>query len=134
MKRGIVYALAFLLALCVGRVDAAVYTVVMNATAVYTTFAACAGVCFAKTIVAGLQGGPASTVTFQVVTGPASACTAQPIGSNDGINWTAQGSAIVVAAGAGSGAAAITASWQFWSATITTLTGTGATCTVTASG
>ncbi len=133
MKR-LIYALAFLLALSIGRVDAAVYTVVQNATVTYTTFAACAGVCFAVPISAGTTGGPASAVTYEVITGPGTACSAQPIGSNDKVNWVAQGSVIAVAAGAGSGAAAITATWAYWSATITTLTGTGATCTVTVSG
>jgi hypothetical protein len=136
--RHLISALAFALALCGGRVDAAVYFVVTNATTSFATFAACANQCHALSIVASLQGGPASTVTPQVVVTGGGACTAQIIGSNDGINWENVGSAIAVTAGSVHGGlssgAALTATWNLWSATVTTLSGTGATCTVTISG
>lgn len=141
MKLRFIHALAFALALCGGRVeraDAGVYFLVTNATTTFASFAACANQCHAVRVVAGLQGGPASTATPQVVVTAGGACTAQIIGSNDGVNWENVGSAIAVTAGSVHGGlasgAALTASWDQWSATITTLSGTGATCTVTLSG
>lgn len=134
MKLRFIHALAFALALCSGRVEAAVYYVVTNATTTFSTFAACAGQCVARAIQAGVGGPVAVNVTYQVVVTNAGACTAQPIGSNDGVNWVNQGSAIAVTAGSVTGGAALTATWAYWSATVTTLTGTGATCTVTLSG
>jgi hypothetical protein len=134
----LIRTLAFALALCGGRVDAAVYFVVTNATTSFATFAACANQCQRVPVVFGTTGGPASTVTPQVVVTGGGACTAQIIGSNDGINWENVGSAIAVTAGSVHGGlssgAALTATWQFWSAVLTTLSGTGATCTVTISG
>lgn len=130
----LIRALAFTLALCGGRVDAAVYYVVTNATATFSTFGACQGVCQAVPIQTGTTGGPASNVTYQVAVTNGGACTAQPIGSNDKVNWVSQGSAIAVTAGSVTGGAALVATWQYWSATVTTLSGGGAVCTVTVSG
>ncbi len=138
MRLWLIRALAFLLALSGGRVDAAVYKVVTNATTSFATFAACANQCQDVTISTGTSGGPASIVTPQVVVTGGGACTAQIIGSNDGVNWENVGSAIAVTAGNVHGGlasgAAITATWNLWSAVLTTLSGTGATCTVTLSG
>ncbi len=138
MRLRFIQALAFALALCCGRVDAAVYKVVTNATTSFATFAACANQCQAVQISTGTAGGPASTVTPQVVVTGGGACTAQIIGSNDGVNWENVGSAIAVTAGSVHGGlstpGALVTSWAFWSAVLTTLSGTGATCTVSLSG
>ncbi len=137
--RWLIRALAFLLALSGGRVDAAVYKVVTNATTSFATFAACANQCQdVQILLSGATSTPANIITPQVVVTGGGACTAQIIGSNDGVNWENVGSAIAVTAGnvhAGlASGAALTATWNLWSAVLTTLSGTGATCTVSLSG
>lgn len=73
---------------------------------------------------------PPTNQTFQlIVTGSGNvSATAQPIVSNDGINWTNYGSAISATAAASVSQANGTGSapWAFYSATITAISGTGA--------
>ncbi|MDE2439740.1 MAG: hypothetical protein KGP14_01855 [Betaproteobacteria bacterium] len=76
------------------------------------------------------------TQTFHAVVSGTSgnvSATIQPVVSNDGVNWLIYGSAIVIAAGAtpqqGSGTGS--SPWQYYSAYVTAISGTGAKVTVT---
>jgi len=76
------------------------------------------------------------TQTFEVVATTTSGnvtATVQVYASNDGVNWVAYGSPITIASGAspqiGSGTGA--SPWQWYTALVSALTGTGAQCTVT---
>lgn len=76
------------------------------------------------------------TQTFHAVVSGTSgnvSATVQPYVSNDGVNWTAYGSPITIASGATpqQGIANGAAPWQFYTALVSALTGTGAQCTVT---
>ncbi len=66
---------------------------------------------------------PLANVVIQcIVTGASGTATVQPVGSNDGINWEAQGSAISVTTGHAS--ATVTATpWAFWGVNVTALSG-----------
>ena len=59
--------------------------------------------------------------------------TVQPFVSNDGVNWTAYGSAITIVAAATpqQGISNGAQPWQYYTAVVTAITGTGAVCTVT---
>lgn len=59
--------------------------------------------------------------------------TIQPYVSNDGVNWTAYGSPITIASAATpqQGISSGAQPWQFYTAVVTAITGTGAVCTVT---
>ncbi len=81
-------------------------------------------------------GGPVGSVSIQGIA--SGSATLQPMGSNDGVNWVAQGSTIAVPGSASQGSgtnstggASITASWAFWGVGITVISGT---VTVTISG
>ena len=104
----------------------------------------------AATLAAALQTGLAQSVnpsagqapinpqtqTFQVVatatTGNVSA-TVQIYASNDGVNWTVYGSAITIASGASpqQGVANGAQPWQFYTAFVSAISGTGAQVIVT---
>ncbi|GAC1664518.1 MAG: hypothetical protein PVS3B2_00250 [Candidatus Dormibacteraceae bacterium] len=76
------------------------------------------------------------TQTFHAVVAGTSgnvSATVQPYVSNDGVNWSAYGSAITIASGATpqQGVSNGTSPWQFYTAVVTAITGTGAVCTVT---
>jgi hypothetical protein len=75
------------------------------------------------------------TQTFHVVVTGSGSCSAtvQPVVSNDGVNWTNYGSAIVVSAGAAPVQAAANGAqpWQFFSAYVTAISGTSAQATCT---
>lgn len=71
---------------------------------------------------------------LSVVTGTGSvSATVQPQGSNDGNTWVSVGTAITIASGASpqSGTAITSATYQYYRANVTALTGTGAAVTTT---
>ena len=64
---------------------------------------------------------PLANVTIQcIVNGGAGTATVQPVGSNDGVNWENQGSAISATSGHGS-AVVTSAPWVYWGAIVTAL-------------
>ncbi len=76
------------------------------------------------------------TQTFHVVATASSgnvSATVQIYASNDGVNWTAYGSAITIAAAATpqQGVSNGAQPWQYYTAFVSALTGTGALVTVT---
>jgi hypothetical protein len=134
----VIAALAVTLALAASHADAAVYTLVNGATATFTSPANCtAGVCQIVSIQTGTSGAPAANVAVSVVA--STSCTATILGSNDRVNWTpaVSGGASVAtgtpANGVGSpiGSAEFVATWQYWSAVVTAVSGS---CTVLISG
>ncbi len=66
---------------------------------------------------------PLANVAIQcIVTGSSGTATVQPVGSNDGINWESQGSAISVTANH-AGVTVAAAPWAFWGVNVTALSG-----------
>lgn len=130
MKPRLIYALSFLLALSSGRVDAAVYYLLTNATVTNTVPPGPY-----NALTSGTTGGPTENQAFMiVVTGAAAAsCTVQIVGSNDSKSWVNYGTPIVATVGSPQGANG-TVPWPYIGAEITAISGTGAACTVTVSG
>ena len=83
----------------------------------------------------GSPPGPQLSQTFQLVVGGTSgtvSCNAQPIVSNDGINWSSYGAALAVTAAAypTSTVSSMNGAYNYFGAYVVSISGTGANATM----